>query len=58
MVVASARVIVPALLRVFSVSSPPSASVAPDAMVTPEVFARRASPMVASVPASTDVEPA
>ena len=58
MVVASARVIVPALLSVFSVSLPPRASVAPEATVTPEVFAKRPPPTVASVPALTVVEPA
>ena len=50
--------LVAAVPTVWMVSSPPISSVAPPAMVTPDVVERRLSPVVASLPALTVVAPA
>ena len=54
---APARLTVPPLVRASMVSVPPSESVAPGAIVTPEVEERRLLPVVASVPAAMVVAP-
>ena len=51
------RLTVPPFVRDSMVSDPPRESVAPAAIVTPEVAERRLSPVVASVPAPTVVAP-
>ena len=51
------RLTVPPFARTSMVSAPPSESVAPGAIVTPEVEERRLLPVVASVPAAMVVAP-